>query len=221
MIHKVGLLPRCNLEQLPFAYDMYKRKDKESHDLSRIFKETFSINVKIKFVGVWYVVCLSIDSCFMSPRRDTVNAVGFIERKLPFSDKNITISYFRHAMSLDERRVKFRPSHYTGTSEIGNGGAEIPREDMKESSGDTVADENPRRSSDSEMEGHFMNNEETAFEEVFFAGAHCGVFWSICAPRSTFHSHPFRRRRRIGEKQGTQQSSTYSSSVDDQRILQH
>ena len=219
MVHKVGLLPRCNLEQLPFAYDMYMRDDKESHDLSKIFKETFSINVKIKFVGVWYVICLSIGSYVMSLFRDTVNAVGLIERSLPFANKNTSILFFRHALSLDERRINFRPSHFTGVSESGNGAAEMPCEEIGEGSGDTVADEKPQRSSSGNMGEIFIDDQETDYEEVFFAGAHCGVFRSIRVPRSAIHSHPFRRRRRIGEKRRTQQSRTHPTSVDDQRIL--
>ena len=55
MLQKVGLLPPCNLEQLPFAYDMYARDDDEGLRLSLQFKRTFSIDVRIKFLGVWYV----------------------------------------------------------------------------------------------------------------------------------------------------------------------
>ena len=37
--------------------------------------------------------------------RDTVNSVGVIPRTLPFTKANDSIRYFRHALSLDERRV--------------------------------------------------------------------------------------------------------------------
>ena len=37
--------------------------------------------------------------------RDTVDAVGLIPRRLPFTEVNDNIKYFRHAISLDERRV--------------------------------------------------------------------------------------------------------------------
>ena len=37
--------------------------------------------------------------------RDTVDAVGLIPRRLPFTQVNDNIKYFRHAISLDERRV--------------------------------------------------------------------------------------------------------------------
>ena len=56
MLQKVGLLPPSNLEQLPFAYDMYARDDAESVQLSFEFKRAFSIDVRIKFLGVWYVI---------------------------------------------------------------------------------------------------------------------------------------------------------------------
>lgn len=44
-------------------------------------------------------------------RRDTVGSIGMIiPRTLPFVDTNNSIRVFRHAVSLDEHRVKFIPS---------------------------------------------------------------------------------------------------------------
>lgn len=37
--------------------------------------------------------------------RDTVDSVGLIPRRLPFTQVDNNIRYFRHAMSLDEHRV--------------------------------------------------------------------------------------------------------------------
>jgi hypothetical protein len=56
MLQKVGLLPQFNIEQLPFAYAMYARDDEEGLKLSMQFKRTFSIDVKVQFLGVWYVI---------------------------------------------------------------------------------------------------------------------------------------------------------------------
>ena len=179
MVHKVGLLPRCNIEQLPFAYDMYVRDDKNGRRLSAEFKETFSTDIKIKFVGVWYVVQLLIDSYFISPPRDTVSSVGLIEKTLPFADKNTTISYFRHALSLDERRVKFRPFFYTGKPNRLNGQCLEGPGHRTEGSGDTlVAEEHTSsgRVCDDEIRADPALEEETDFKEVFFAGVHCGMF---------------------------------------------
>ena len=48
----------------------------------------------------------TIDALSTSQRfRDTVNSVGIIPRTLPFTKTNDNIRYFRHALSLDERRV--------------------------------------------------------------------------------------------------------------------
>lgn len=44
--------------------------------------------------------------------RDTVCSVGLIPRRLPFVASNTAIRYFRHALSLDERRAKFKANLY-------------------------------------------------------------------------------------------------------------
>lgn len=59
-------------------------------------KKTFSIDVDISFVGVW----------------DTVASVGLFPTFLPFTKSNTAIKTFRHALSLDEHRAKFKPSCY-------------------------------------------------------------------------------------------------------------
>ena len=53
MVQKIGLLPWSNLEQFPFAYEVYKRRDDDGIKESENFKRTFSIDVRIKFLGVW------------------------------------------------------------------------------------------------------------------------------------------------------------------------
>lgn len=53
MIHKVGLLPACNHQQVPFAYKMYSQEDEIGWQQSNAFKKAFSIDVDIEFLGVW------------------------------------------------------------------------------------------------------------------------------------------------------------------------
>ena len=55
MIHKVGLLPMCNHQQVPFAYKMYTKADDEGWKQSNAFKKAFSNEVDIEFLGVWQV----------------------------------------------------------------------------------------------------------------------------------------------------------------------
>ncbi|KAG5644333.1 hypothetical protein DXG03_008692 [Asterophora parasitica] len=92
MLHKVGLLPADNYQQVPFAYKMYTRTDTLGWEQSDAFKETFSADVDIEFMGVW----------------DTVDSVGLIPRRLPFTTSNTIVRTFRHAVALDERRAKFK-----------------------------------------------------------------------------------------------------------------
>jgi Uncharacterized alpha/beta hydrolase domain (DUF2235) len=69
MLHKVGLLPSDNFEQVPFAYKMYQRTDEVGWELSNEFKKAFSINVTIDFIGVWYVfIVVTSDTRLMTMR---------------------------------------------------------------------------------------------------------------------------------------------------------
>ncbi|EAU86367.2 hypothetical protein CC1G_05361 [Coprinopsis cinerea okayama7 len=92
MLHKVGLLPAGNHQQVHFAYKMYKNDNPFGWKQSNAFKKAFSIEVDIEFLGVW----------------DTVNSVGIFPRRLPFSKSNTIVRTFRHAIALDERRAKFK-----------------------------------------------------------------------------------------------------------------
>ncbi|KAK2465387.1 hypothetical protein APHAL10511_002741 [Amanita phalloides] len=105
-LHKIGLLSRDNVQQVPFAFKLYQRTDTASEALCSGFKQTYCRDVKIDFIGVW----------------DTVASVGVISgRTLPFITSNKAVRTFRHACSLDERRCKFRPNlfHRPAPSESG------------------------------------------------------------------------------------------------------
>ena len=116
MIHKVGLLPTCNHQQVPFAYKMYTNADDEGWKQSNAFKKAFSNAVDIEFLGVWQVfpTYKPLIKCrgayFLFFHRDTVNAVGLVPRRLPFTTSNKVVKTFRHAVALDERRAKFKPN---------------------------------------------------------------------------------------------------------------
>ncbi|EJT99623.1 hypothetical protein DACRYDRAFT_82035 [Dacryopinax primogenitus] len=93
MLEKVGLLSRGNEEQIPFAYRMYINAGATGWAQSRGFKRAFSHEVHVDFLGVW----------------DTVASVGiFTVKDLPLSSSARHIRVFRHAISLDERRCKFK-----------------------------------------------------------------------------------------------------------------
>ncbi|KAG2155809.1 uncharacterized protein EDB93DRAFT_53072 [Suillus bovinus] len=97
MLHKVGLLPKSDLQQICFAYNAYKQTGVQADALAAGFKQTFSRVVQVEFVGVW----------------DTVQSTGVLwSQRLPFTDSNSLIKTFRHALALDEHRVKFIPDLY-------------------------------------------------------------------------------------------------------------
>ena len=64
MLYRVGLLPLSNFELVPFAYKIFKESKKENAlmkkdpnnpkgYLSKNFRNTFSRNVIVEFVGIW------------------------------------------------------------------------------------------------------------------------------------------------------------------------
>ncbi|KAF4618796.1 hypothetical protein D9613_009718 [Agrocybe pediades] len=120
MIDKVGLLYKGNNTQIPFAYELYAdplsgldqvnaigTSDRDAEKMSKAdrFKSAFCHkDVKVHFVGAW----------------DTVSSIGLVRKKklLPGTiDGMKHVCFFRHALALDERRVKFLPEYaYGGTT---------------------------------------------------------------------------------------------------------
>ncbi|EIN03680.1 hypothetical protein PUNSTDRAFT_28594, partial [Punctularia strigosozonata HHB-11173 SS5] len=79
----------------------WKGKASSAEDLCKHFKLTLSRqNVKVHFVGAW----------------DTVSSVGVVRnRTLPETTTGMShVCAFRHALALDERRVKFLPEYANG-----------------------------------------------------------------------------------------------------------
>ncbi|KJA17889.1 hypothetical protein HYPSUDRAFT_205861 [Hypholoma sublateritium FD-334 SS-4] len=159
MIHKVGLLPACNHQQVPFAYKMYSDASEEGWKQSGAFKKAFSVDVPIEFVGVW----------------DTVNSVGLIPRRLPFTTSNTIIRTFRHAVALDERRAKFKANlwnHPTPVESTLGVNGQKPEVKFK------AHRPNAKKTTLKAMERQYSkesDNGPTDIEEVWFAGCHCDV----------------------------------------------
>ncbi|KAL0061353.1 hypothetical protein AAF712_011811 [Marasmius tenuissimus] len=170
MIHKVGVLPACNHQQVPFAYKMYTRTDELGWKQSNAFKKAFSIDADIEFLGVW----------------DTVNSVGLIPKRLPFTASNTNVRTFRHAVSLDERRAKFKANLWNrptareeklGLKHKGHSHAE--GEHCDEPAGKLPEHRKPGHKGKSlkalERKYSSVRSAATDIEEVWFAGCHCDV----------------------------------------------
>ncbi|KIJ94689.1 hypothetical protein K443DRAFT_351189 [Laccaria amethystina LaAM-08-1] len=93
MIEKVGLIYKGNEMQIPFAYELYV--DPRSAWRPKTFSHE---KATVHFVGAW----------------DTVSSEKSI---LPGTVEGMThVCYFRHALALDEQRVKFLPLYAYGGS---------------------------------------------------------------------------------------------------------
>jgi len=120
--------------------------------------------------------------------RDTVSSVGVIPRRLPFTKTNNNIRIFRHALSLDEHRVRFKPNYWHRPTpedlERGVKRHEMPRSRKRihMPSLPHVVKEHTNghhhEPSLPQLEYQYSATEEiseTDVEEVWFAGAHCDI----------------------------------------------
>ncbi|KAF4596096.1 hypothetical protein EYR38_007470 [Pleurotus pulmonarius] len=147
---------------------MFKRTDETGWKQSNAFKKAFSVDVDIEFIGVW----------------DTVDSVGLIPRRLPFTTSNTIVRTFRHAVALDERRAKFKANHWN-------------RPNAKEQTLSTS--DRTRKAHKKHLNGttpHLKalerkytkdHTRQTDIEEVWFAGCHCDVGGGS-VPNDTQHS---------------------------------
>ncbi|KAG8864649.1 hypothetical protein FRB96_005153 [Tulasnella sp. 330] len=178
MLHKVGLLPISNKEQISFAYRNYTDYSTKGWKQSAAFKQAFSISVDIEFVGCW----------------ETVSSVGVIfSRHLPFSTANTIIRKFRHALALDEHRVRFQPNLWH----------KEPEDERDLSSARAIDPEHstPPKIKDGEtglmveiqdpcVTGGGRPKSKTDVKEVWFAGCHSDVGGGS-VPNNTPHSLAF------------------------------
>ncbi|KAN0129054.1 Uncharacterized alpha/beta hydrolase domain (DUF2235) domain containing protein [Lactarius tabidus] len=105
------------IAKIPFAFKMYTDPESskaipivskhpglqgETTTSAKEFKKAFCYDVNIHFVGVW----------------DTVSSVGAFRNKYyPGAERADNICFFRHALALDERRVKFIPEYVVAKRE--------------------------------------------------------------------------------------------------------
>ncbi|KZS92264.1 hypothetical protein SISNIDRAFT_429507 [Sistotremastrum niveocremeum HHB9708] len=158
MLHSVGLIPQWNKQQVPFAWKIYQDNTPAGLIRAAEFKATFSINVHIEFVGVF----------------DTVASVGIISRELPFAASNHAIATFRHALSLDERRVKFKANHFHNEPDISDATETKIKENQIGGTLNQTQALNGKRVNLEEVVNR-QPRPETDFKEVWFAGCHCDV----------------------------------------------
>lgn len=77
--------------------------------------------------------------------RDTVNSVGLIPRRLPFTTSNTVVNTFRHAVSLDERRAKFKANLWNRPQK---------KEELLSISDQKVAEETKKKDKNNEQHHH-------------------------------------------------------------------
>jgi uncharacterized protein (DUF2235 family) len=117
--------------------------------------------------------------------RDTVGSVGLLPgRRLPFTKSDNHIRFFRHAISLDERRARFkvnlwnRPTEEEHKKGIKKGTMPRHKTPSCNPHGGTTKSaksDKSHKQSLNDLEKKFTESDKpTDAEEVWFSGAHCG-----------------------------------------------
>lgn len=127
--------------------------------------------------------------------RDTVASVGLVPKYLPFVGSNSCIRWFRHAIALDEHRVKFLPSYWKSSHDYEDEEEEkraqsamdalqklLGLEKEETVAKDTVTKRLKGHSRNQHSEVWKFENEinratgmKTDAQEVWFAGVHTGM----------------------------------------------
>ena len=111
MISQVGLLSQGNDELVPFAYKVYQDFERDGNETQRKYMDSFKKHfsrtvdpsdtnahpIKVHFLGLF----------------DCVSSVGnldipFFKKTAPLPATGDTAEHIRHAVAIDERRVKFK-----------------------------------------------------------------------------------------------------------------
>ncbi|KAJ7853065.1 hypothetical protein B0H14DRAFT_2165809, partial [Mycena olivaceomarginata] len=117
MIEKVGLVDIGNEAMIPlFVPTVSQAPDQMASNFKRTFSSTRE-GVRIHFAGLW----------------DTVSSKGVVSGKLlPLTSSAHHICIFRHALALDERRVKFLPEYVAGGGSAQQSNSQSASPDVKE-----------------------------------------------------------------------------------------
>ncbi|KAF8833616.1 hypothetical protein BDN67DRAFT_985910, partial [Paxillus ammoniavirescens] len=192
---QVGLIKSVTDKQIATyrAYEHYmavRSRKLHAKDVTSAFKHTFCWkDIKVHFIGVW----------------DTVSSVGFVKEDVFLSSSSSAehACHFRHALALDEQRVKFIPEYFqemnTRTDNLKPDNTQnetslrIPDETLG-----VVDEEEPIATDDNRPEatnvesagpagGNSGISQISNIKEVWFAGSHADV-GGANSPGKSFHA---------------------------------
>ena len=113
-----GLLRPGSENLIPYALDLYRKKipsddDKRSAHfrLGGSFKATFSRDVRTHFIGIW-------DAVKTVGLWDAVKISAKLGTALPYTFSMPGTDFGRHAISIDERRSRFRPNSWKSSEKL-------------------------------------------------------------------------------------------------------
>jgi len=116
-VRNSGILRRENIDRVDQAYALYRSRTAHPRgEEAQLFRNTYSYETRIRFIGVWDTVgALGIP---LSPSR----WVNFLNRRWRFHDTDLstTVDAAFHALAIDEKRPPFRPAVWSQQADAVN-----------------------------------------------------------------------------------------------------
>ncbi|KAG6375699.1 hypothetical protein JVT61DRAFT_3274 [Boletus reticuloceps] len=200
MIYEAGLTRTPTTEQIGTAYNCYEvicSGKSQTRQIAREFKEKFSWkDLRVHIVGVW----------------DTVSSVGLVRGDVFLSMFSSAphACHFRHALALDEIRVKFMPEYFHEINSLIDDEKSkfiVTSPDVEYASSST----SERRESNPSVSGTDLSEGEgntPDIKEVWFAGSHSDVLHQLQPRRiipgqkihaSVLYANTYKPKATLGE----------------------
>ncbi|KIJ05354.1 hypothetical protein PAXINDRAFT_93587 [Paxillus involutus ATCC 200175] len=181
VIYEVGLIKTVTDKQIGMAYEHYmtvRLQKLHAKDMASAFKRTFCWkDMKVHFVGVW----------------DTVSSVGLVKEDASLSSSSSAdhACHFRHALALDERRVKFLPEYFREMNTVTDDKKAASAQKQKSK---YIDEKGASDKQASQLKGAFGNStasKASNIKEVWFAGSHSDVYVYVPSLRDCVLTSPY------------------------------
>lgn len=119
-VRNCGILRRTEIDRVDEAYALYRSRGRSSHPRSvesRLFRQSYSHETRIAFIGVWDTVgALGIPL-------DGLRLANLLNRRWQFHDTNLSaiVDSAFQALAIDEKRGPFRPTLWTQPADAPTG----------------------------------------------------------------------------------------------------
>lgn len=120
LIRNSGILQKIYLDKIEKSYRLYRNKLHPNSESIKLFREKYSRETEIKFIGVWDTVG-SLGIPITPSKWISKKIIRWLNRRYEFHDVELSkiVRNAYHALAIDEKRNPFRATLWQNTLKIG------------------------------------------------------------------------------------------------------